>query len=167
MAKVEFQDFSVNVKAALNDISIAWLYEACEEVKSQAQRNCKMDDDEGKQLKGSYATSIDESAGEGKIGSPLESAYWEEWGTGEYAAHRDGRKGWWVYVKDQAPMGGGHTYQDKDEAMAVAASMRADGLDAYATNGREPNYTLEKAFNAVKNKAKARLEAMLKEGMSE
>lgn len=50
--KVKFKDFSVAVKAALNDTTIAWLYETANEITAQAQRNCAMEDDAGKQLKG-------------------------------------------------------------------------------------------------------------------
>lgn len=165
MAKSGFQDFSFNVKAELNETTIAWLYETASEIASQAQRGCKMDGTEGQRLRGSYKSNVDESEGKATIGSALESVYWEEFGTGEYAAHKDGRKGWWVYVKDGTyHNNGGQTYTE-DEAKGVAASMRADGLDAYATNGREPNYTLEKAFDATKEKAKSRLEALLKERM--
>lgn len=158
---VRFQDFSFDVKAALDDTTIAWLHTWASEIASHAARNCKLDDDAGKQLKGSYNGVVNEGKGEARIGSPLEQAYWEEWGTGEHAAHKDGRKGWWVYVKGQAPQGGGTTYHSREEAEAVAASMRADGLDAYATNGREPNYTLERAFDANRQKAIADLEAQL------
>lgn len=172
MADVEFQDFSMEVKAALNDITIGWLYEVCGEVVAQAKRNCQMDD-EGAQLAGSYGYVVDESKGEGKVGSPLESVYWEEFGTGEYAdtsknGGKPGREGWWVYVKGgsgyEGPTG---KYNSRGEAEAVAASMRSDGYDAYATNGREPNYTLEKAFKTTEPKAKAQLETLLKEGAGE
>ena len=163
MSKVEFKDFSFNVKAALNDTTIAWLYEWANEITSHAQRNCKMEDDKGKQLKGSYKNKVNESKGEAQVGSQLESAYWEEWGTGEYAAHGDGRKGWWVFVKGQESKGGGKTYHTKEEAEEAAAYLRsAKKLDAYATNGRRPNYTLEKAFKENHQKAKADLERKLK-----
>ncbi len=36
-------------------------------------------------------------AGSMEIGSPLENALYEEYGTGEYALGGDGRKGGWVY----------------------------------------------------------------------
>lgn len=158
---VKFQDFSFNVKAAINETTLGWLYTWSNEIAAQAQRNCKMDDDVGKQLKGSYSAVVDNSKGQAKIGSPLESAYWEEWGTGEHAAHGDGRKGWWVYVKGEPSQGGGKVYTQA-EAQAIAASMQAQGIDAYATDGREPNYTLERAFGSVKNKAVADLENKLK-----
>ena len=163
-SNVVFQDFSFEVKEALNETSIGWLYATAEEIKSQAQRNCKTDYEEGgKQLKGSYNTKVDEAKGEAQIGSPMEAAYWEEWGTGEYAAHGDGRKGWWIYIPGQESMGGGMTYHDEMEAMMMAAFIQSTyGKKAYVTNGRRPNYTLENAFNTTKNPAIARLEELLK-----
>lgn len=161
---VQFQDFSFSVKAALNDTTVAWLYETANEVASQARSNCQLDDESGgKQLSGSYATKVDGGKGEAKVGSPLESAYWEEWGTGEYAAHGDGRKGWWIYIPGQASMGGGQTYQSREEAEKMAAYIRAvHKKSAVVTNGRPPNYTLEKAFKKVAPKAKANLAEKLK-----
>ncbi len=165
---VTFKDFSFDVNAKLDTTSIAWLHTWASEIASQAQRNCQMDDDTGKQLKGSYSSIVNEGKGEAQIGSPLEAAYWEEFGTGTYAdtsknGGREGRKDWWVYVKDQGPRAKESThYNSKAEAEAVAASMRAQGFDAYATNGREPNYTLEKAFTKTKPKAIADLNNQLR-----
>jgi hypothetical protein len=164
--QVEFQDFSFTVKAELNDATIGWAQETGNEIAAQAQRNCKMEDDEGKQLKGSYKCQAGNTDGEFQVGSPLESAYWEEWGTGEYAAHGDGRKGWWIYCPDQESMGGGATYYDEMEAMMMAAYIQqVYKKRAYVTNGRKPNYTLEHAFDAVKKPAMAQLERILKEKM--
>jgi len=162
---VHLEDFSFEVKAKINESTIAWLYETANEIESQAKRICQLDDESGgKQLKGSYDSQVDEGKGEAKIGSPLESAFWEEWGTGEYAAHGDGRKGWWIYIPGQASMGGGQTYATKEEAEDMAAFIRAAyDKEAIVTNGRQPNYTLEKAFKKTEPKAKARLESILKE----
>lgn len=167
MAHVEFKDFSFEVKAALNDTTIAWLYETSEEIKSQAQRKCALDGDAGKQLKGSYDRIVDEGKGEAQIGSPLEQAFWEEYGTGEHAkGPKPGRQGWWIYIPGQASGSGGQTYRTKEEAEAMAAYIREEyGKNAVVTNGRDPNYTLQKAFEATENKAKSRLQALLKEGM--
>lgn len=170
-SKVEFKDFSFNVKAALNETTIAWLHETANEITSQAKRKCSTEDKSGEQLKGSYANTVDESEGKATIGTPLEQGYWEEFGTGEYAdtaknGGKKGRQGWWVYVKGQAPRATkSQTYHSRKEAEDVAASMRARGFDAYATNGRRPNYTLEKAFEATKNPAIAKLKQDLKERM--
>lgn len=167
MAHVEFKDFSFQVKAALNDTTIAWLYETSEEIKSQAQRKCALDGDAGKQLKGSYDRIVDEGKGEAQIGSPLEQAFWEEYGTGEHAkGPKPGRQGWWIYIKGQASGNGGQTYRTKEEAESMAAYIREKyGKNAVVTNGRDPNYTLQKAFEATKNKAEARLKAQLKEDL--
>lgn len=160
---VQFKDYSIKIKAEINDTTIAWLYEWANEITAHAQRNCKLD--EPRQLRGSYANQISEGKGEAKIGTPLEAGYWEEYGTGEYAAHGNGRKGWWVYVKGQASKGGGKTYHTQSEAEDAANYLRSKGLDARATNGRKPNYTLQKAYTANRAKAVADLEKKLRERM--
>lgn len=162
---VKFQDFSIQVKAAINDTTIGWLHTWSNEIASHAKDNCQMTDDNG-QLRKSYTYKADEGRGESKIGSRLESAYWEEWGTGEYAAHGDGRKGWWIYIPGQESMGGGRKYNSREEAEDMAAYIRAKyGKPAVVTNGRRPNYTLEKAFTVNAPKAKQDLAEMLKEGV--
>lgn len=165
-ANVEFKDYSIEVTEALDETTIAWLLEAANEITSQAQRTCVMEDDAGKRLKGSYANNVDESKGTATIGTPLEEGYWEEFGTGEYAAHGDGRKGWWVFIRGEASKGGGKSYATRQEAEEAAAFLRTvKGLDAVVTNGRPPNYTLEKAFGSKQGWAKDRLSDMLKERM--
>lgn len=163
---VEFKDFSMEVMAELDETTIAFLYEAASEVTSQAQRTCVMEDDAGKRLKGSYSNTVDESKGTATVGTPLEEGFWEEWGTGEYAAHGDGRKGWWVYIRGQASKGGGKSYSTREEAEEAAAFLRnVKGLDAVVTNGRPPNYTLERSFQSKTGWAENRLADMLKERM--
>ena len=63
-SRVDFKDFSIDVKAAMNSTTIAWLHETANEVTAQAQRNCVMEDDAGKQLKGSYKNVVDDGKGE-------------------------------------------------------------------------------------------------------
>lgn len=169
---VQFHNFSVQVTQEMEDIAIAWLHGTAQEITSIARRNCRMTSEDKGRLKGSYSNSVDEGKKEAYIGTPLESGYWEEFGTGEYAdtaknGGKQGRQGWWVYVKGGPAGDGGETYETEEEAKAVAASMRRDGLDAYATNGRQPNYTLEKAFKRTENKAKRHLQQMLREGLEE
>lgn len=170
---VVFKDFSMDVIAEMDEATIAALYEAAAEITSQAQRTCVMEDDAGKRLKGSYTNTVDESNGTATVGTPLEEGYWEEFGTGEHAdtaknGGKPGRQGWWVYVKGQGPSAKVSTeYRDKDEAEAVAESMRADGLDAYATNGRDPHYTLEHAFEAKAEWVEKRFAKELKERLDE
>jgi hypothetical protein len=125
MARVEFQDFSIQVKDALDDAVVAYLYAAGEELKSQTQRHqTRIKSGETKEL---WKAVVDESKQICTIGNPLENAIWEEFGTGEYALEGNGRKGgWW--------------YQDKDTGKW------------HFTTGKTPLRPLHTAF--TKNKAK-------------
>lgn len=170
MSNVEFQNFSVEVKAALDDVTIAWLHEWSNEIASHAKRNCTLKKtDVGVDLRAAYKTDVDEAEGLARIGNPHEAAYWEEFGTGSYAdvsknGGKRGRQGWWVYVEgEHTPRSKQTYYSTQEEAEAIAASMRDEGIPAHATNGREPSYTLEKAFLNVKPKALRDLERKLKE----
>lgn len=126
---VEIHNFSIQVKNAIGDKAIAFLEEAASEIESAARRNSRVDTG---QLKGSWTHLVDESAMEATIGSPLENAIWEEFGTGEYAYEGNGRKGGW-------------SYQD-------------DAGDWHHTKGKKPNHTLQNAFDskkaAITNRAK-------------
>lgn len=164
---VKLQDNSIRVQAALDETTIVWLHEWAHEIASHAARNCQMDDNG--QLRGSYKPVIDDGAGKATIGTPLESGYWEEFGTGEHAdtgknGGKQGRQGWWVYIKGGSGYKGEtNEYATKAEAERAAAFLRnVKKLDAVATNGREPNYTLEKAFDANRKKAEADLQKKLK-----
>lgn len=156
---VKFIDNSIEVKGALNDESLAWLRECAHEIASQVKDNIKLDGDAGIELRKDYRSEVDETNGKAYVGSTLEAAWWEEFGTGSYADTSKnggipGRQGWWVYVKDQERREKkSKTYNSEAEALETVAYLRAMGLEAYATKGREPNYTLENAF--TKNKPKA------------
>lgn len=121
-SKVEFQDFSIEVKAAIEDAGIAFLHEAAGELVSQVARTSPVDTG---QLKNSWQYKVDESEMEATVGSPLENAIWNEYGTGEFAVNGDGRKGGWVY---------------KDE----------DGF--HFTRGKKANRTFSTAFTKLKPK---------------
>ena len=119
---VQFTDNSARVKAALDDAVIAYLHEAGGELEAQVKRNSRVGSG---QLKNSWTHKVDESKGVTTIGSPFENAIWEEFGTGEYALHGDGRKGGWTY---------------KDEK---------DGT-WHHTHGKSPHRAFQKAFNSLK-----------------
>lgn len=173
MADVKFIDNSLTVKAALNDTTIAWLYEEAAETTSQAQRNCRTGESYSAQLKGSYGFNVNEKQGEAQVGSPLEQAFWEEFGTGAYADQsknggKPGRKDWWIYIPGQESIGDQESnhYATREEAEQMAAYIQAKyNKVAIVTNGKEPNYTLEKAFTARKPLAIASLQNKLKEEM--
>lgn len=163
MANVEFQDFSVKVKGAMEDAITAYLYEAAGEIEAQTARNSTP----GKKYRGIQAQNlweyaVDEKDKEATVGSKHEAAYWEELGTGEYALNNDGRKGWWVYVEGNDTPRANQKKYTRDEAIGIAASMRAEGLDAHATNGSEPKRPLYRAFTSLKSALIQRAEKVLK-----
>ena len=88
------------------------------------------------QLKNSWTYKVDESKGVCTVGSPLENAIWEEFGTGEYAIHGDGRKGGWYYQDDKGKWH--HTF------------------------GKTPHRALQNAFNSLKTALMRRAEEVLK-----
>ena len=131
---VQFEDYSVQVMEALDDASIKFLYEAAGEIESQTKQNSRVDTG---QTKNSWAHVVDESKLEATVGNPLENAIWEEFGTGEFALHGDGRKGGWVYVDDEEK---GHF-----------------------TYGKKPNRAFQTAFNVLKNPLIKRAQEIFKE----
>ena len=135
MADIEFKDNRLVVKNALEDAIGKYLIEASGELVSQTARSSPVDTG---QLKNSWAANIDENKMEATIGSPLENAIWNEFGTGEFALNGDGRQGGWVY---------------KDE----------DGF--HFTRGKAPNRTLYTAFKKLKPKLIKRAEEVLKVDM--
>lgn len=133
MGKVIFKDNTTKIKGLLREEAIKFLYEAGSELLSQTQRNTKVDTG---QLKGSWKLVVDENELKAIVGSPLQNAIWEEFGTGEYALNGDGRKTPWAY---------------KD----------AKG-DWHTTKGKKPRRALTLAYNKTKPLIEKRLEAMMK-----
>lgn len=155
---VEFKDFSARIKAAADEVGVAWLHKWSNSIASKAKDTCQLDGDAGTDLRKSYRADVNSGKGEAFVGSPLEQAYWEEFGTGEHAVKEPHRRGWWVY-KDGYEGGGGKVLTER-QAKAMA---RASDGSVHATDGRDPSYTLENAFKYAAPKANADLERMLKE----
>lgn len=157
----------VKVNEQINSDVIAWLYEAGGELVSQIERNY----DEAKRVdtgdtKTSYEYEVDESRKECTVGSGLMNAIWEEFGTGRYAENGDGRKGYWVYVKNSTGNTSEHNKDGKSyslyEAQEICAYLREQGLDAYYTCGKHGHRPLRKAFEDNKEKIQKSLEDKLK-----
>ena len=175
--EVQFKDFSVEIMGVLDETTKQWLIETANEVASQAGRNTSKDgwsSAERTQLRESYKANIDNvDKGTVVVGTPLEQGYWEEFGTGEYAdtaknGGKRGRQGWWIYTPGSKNPSGekSRTYDSKEEAEdMVDYILKKHGKQAVATNGRRPNYTLEKAFSTSKNGAIDNLKKRLKERM--
>ncbi len=133
---LEFEDYRVQVKAALEDASVSFLHEASGELQARTRRNSRV---QTGQTKGAYDYKVNEADLTAMIGSNLENAIYEEFGTGEYALHGDGRKGGWVY-------------------------RDAKG-NYWHTKGKTPNRPLHNAFTALKNKLIRRYGEILKSKM--
>jgi hypothetical protein len=133
---IVYKNNSMAVKAAISGAVSAYLYEAGGEIQAQTIRNSRVDTG---QTKGSYQYKVQEEGNEGTvyIGSNLENAIWEEFGTGEYALNGDGRKGGWVYKSQK-------------------------NGKFYRTKGKTPNRPMYNAFNSLREKLKKRLEEILK-----
>lgn len=99
---VEFQDFSIQVKGAISDRVNAALEECAGELESQVKRNFDTSGrvDTGR-TKNSFRHVVDDATHTAYIGSDLENAIWEEFGTGEHALNGDGRKGGWRYQNEK------------------------------------------------------------------
>lgn len=138
MADVEFKDHSIEVKSKLEALAVAALEEAAGELESQVKRNTAV---RTGQLKNSWQHRITSNGDihTAEIGSPLENAIWEEFGTGEYALNGNGRKGGWFY---------------KDE--------KGDG---HFTQGKHPRRAFHKAYTAKKNALIRLIQNKLKGGL--
>lgn len=162
---VEFHDFSDEVKAALESAVNQWLEDSANELEAQTKRRTRVGEFEGFDVKGSWNHVVDESRKEAKIGSPLEAAFWEEFGTGEHALNKDGRKGWWVYFEGGSGYKGPtNHYSSREEAESMAAFIsKKHGVHAVATNGTKPNRPLFNAYTENKGKITRRAEQIFKE----
>lgn len=147
---VRFEDYSIRVTDALDGAAERFLREAAFEVEAQTKRTTPT---KKTQLKGSWASDVNTDAKVAQIGSPLEESFWNEFGTGSYAIHGDGRKGWWVYIEGQSRGAkNSKVYNSQQEAEEAAEFLRkVKGLPAVVSNGEPPQRTLENAFAAKKN----------------
>lgn len=156
---VEFHDFSIKVKEAIEDAAVAFLSEAAGELEAQVKRNIPNKGSWNTELKQSFKYLVDEGKLEATIGSPMERSLWNEYGTGEFSdSPKGGRKGYWVYVKgNEHPNDNSYFYKGGkqytlQEAKQIVAMMRADGLDAWYTKGQTPNRSMRKAYTKMKPK---------------
>ena len=161
---VEFQDFSIKVTEAMEEALIAGLHEAAGELEARTKRNSRQGHTYGDiQATALWKHQVNEGAMEAQVGSQHEAGYWEEFGTGEHALHGDGRQGWWVYVEGQDSGTGGKSYATKEEAEQAALFLqRVKKLEAYATNGIDPNRPLHRAFSSARPVVQAIFEDKLK-----
>ncbi len=92
--KIEFHDYSIEVRNAINSRLYAALEESAGELESVTKRLSRVDT--GK-TKNSFQHKTIAEKNVAYIGSNEENAIWEEFGTGEHALMGNGRKGGWHY----------------------------------------------------------------------
>lgn len=134
---VEFADYTIKVKDAMDDAINAVLEECAGELESQAKRNSRVDT--GK-TKNSFRHKLDKAEHVAYIGSDYENAIWEEFGTGEYALNGDGRKGGWAY---------------KDPKTG----------ETIWTHGKKPSRAFWNAYISLKSAIIQKIQNALKEGL--
>lgn len=116
---VQFEDYSIKVIGAIEDKSEEFLYTAAEMLQTQVSQISPV---KTGQLAGSWDYRVNLAAKEAKVGSPIENALWNEFGTGEYAIGGNGRKGGWRYKDNEGKW--------------------------HFTRGKRPRRTLQTAFTA-------------------
>lgn len=159
---VEFTDNSVKVKAELEAAIYDFLRTSAAEIETQAIRYTKKG--ETGALARNWDIVVDKAKQEAIVGNKLEYAIYEEFGTGEYALEGNGRKGYWVFVKDgsTSKMTKSTKTYTLAQAKRIVAIMREDGLEAYYTKGSKPKRMLYKAFTMWKPKIEARAKQIFK-----
>lgn len=164
----KFNDNTIKVLGAMDDKVVAILEECAGSLTSAVKRNSRVGQP-GAPTKNSWKYKVTKDGNEhiAVIGSNLENAIWEEFGTGEHAitenGGKGGRKGYWVFVKGSD---GKSAKSDKSytlkEAKKVMAILRSKGLEAYYTNGKKPSRAFWKAYLSMKNKIIRRIQNQLK-----
>ena len=153
---VEFHDYTIKVKAAIDDRVNVALEECAGELESQVKRNTRVGQP-GAPTKNSFRHKVDDKAHIAYIGSSEENAIWEEFGTGEHALHGDGRKGAW-YVPVEKVVGYKRpTYNGK-----VVIVYGKGGKKYYKTNGKKPSRAFWKAYTSMKDKIIKRIQEFMK-----
>lgn len=151
----EFEDNSVKILRALDEVGQQWLEDATRILHRQVVQNTRVDTG---QTKSSWKKVVE--GDKGIVGSTSENAIWEEFGTGHYAVNGNGRKGAW-YVPVEKVLGKKKpTFNGK-----VVIVYGKNGQAYYKTNGKKPNRALQNAKNSTEKKIQKRLVQLVKENL--
>ena len=163
----KFEINDVECKKTIEEEIVKWLYETAGETVAEAVRNTPVGKVAGGQLKDSWQYKVIEDELTAYVGSQLENAIWNEYGTGEWSEspEKEGRKGgWWI------PVGSGEDEMRPEVAAAYNWSkvkkMKGQ-IVAVFTYGKKPNRSLLKAFNKVRKSAPKELARKLNNAKTE
>lgn len=118
--KIEFTNNAKAIKNLLNSECEQALTDCAQILRSNVRDLTRV---KTGQTKRSFDYMIASKGGEleAKVGSPLENAIWEEYGTGEYALEGNGRKGGWYYEDEK---GKGHFTHGKTPSRALYYAIK-------------------------------------------
>jgi len=98
----------------------------------------------------------------GVVGSPLDYAVYQEYGTGEHATNGAGRKGFWIYIAGNGASSGmfgkgkgkSYTLAEAKKAKAIMLGMNSSlkPSDIHITNGVKATKFFSQGFKTKKNK---------------
>lgn len=159
---ITLTDYSIDVKNIIREKALQFLEEAGNEVVSTTIRNSTRNTG---QTASTYQYTMDEADLGVHIGSDYENAIWEEFGTGEFAEKKNGRKGWWVYIEGATGNGtGGKVYATLKEAKKAMRFLIVEkGLPAHVTKGKKARRPFRNAYMSTKLKIIKRAEQIFGE----
>ena len=160
--EIIFEDFTGEVTKQIENIILIWLEESASELESQTitrtgtgayHRN----------IADNWKHIVDKTKYEAIVGNPLENALWVEYGTGEYALKKDGRKDWWVFIEGSSGKSSRESkhYKTKEEAKSMVAYLRSKGIPAGYTKGQVAKRPLHHAFTQNEKPIKEELKNKL------
>lgn len=156
---VIFADNTIQVNRMIDDAVNQWLEESAGELEAQTKRNTAVGLVAGGKTKGDWSHYVSEAEQKAVIGNPDENAIWEEFGTGEYALHGDGRKGgWYIPIGD----GEGMISEAVVQAYHFKVVYGKDGMRFAYTEGKRPKRAFENAKDACEQRIKNALLIKLK-----
>lgn len=147
---VEFKDYSVEIKSEINQKSLSFLEAIASEIESQVVKNSRVDTGYTKR---NWKHYVEQTELKAYIGNELENAFWEEFGTGEYAVNKDGRPTPWYVPVEKVKGKKKPTFNGKVEII-----YGKNGRAFYKTNGKKPSRSFTKAFETVKPKVERQAE---------
>ncbi len=152
---MSYKDDHIQVLDKLEMVVDGFLEEIGAEFEAQTKRNTAVDTS---QTKESWTHVVDTDEKKAIVGSPLQNAIWEEFGTGNYAVNGDGRSEPW-YIPVDGFIGTKHpTYQGK-----VVIVYGKQGKRFFKCDGKRPRRPLQTAKDTIQPKIQKILDDKLKE----
>lgn len=143
----------------IDNAVLQWLEESAGELEAQVKRNTAVGLVAGGKTKNDWSHYVSSLEQKAIVGNTDENAIWEEFGTGEYALHHDGRKGGW-YI----PIGNGEGQISEDVVNAYHFKVvyGKDGMRYAFTRGKRPKRAFENAKETCEPKIQKALLYKLK-----